>query len=239
MPNYDPDNNELSIHNGEKAVFLPPSTTPLLSDKNNLLKGGDQSLLNSTASLSCSSHSVNSAVFKTPNSIQLLKSSDRNCSADSKKPNADSSDTPKASNIRTSLTNMANKFSSTPSKSKKNDESISENERSCLLDELSDSVDHVHNDSATRKPLFASQPKTGQQIMREQRLSNKTSVPYTRTQSEIADTNNKERRLSITASNNRLSTASSKNSLHGKNYHTSLLSIYTAYNYWFINMEET
>lgn len=215
VPNYDPDNHELSINNGEKAVFLQPSTTPLLNDKKNDSKG-DHSLLNSTASLSCSSHSVNSAVFKTPNSIKL-KSTDRNLNSVDSKKATDTIDTPKASNIRTSLTNMANKFSSTPSKTKKNDESISENERSCLLDET-DSTELVHNDSAVRKPLFTSQPKTGQQIMREQKLNNKSAMhppQYTRTQSEVAGAadGKEERRHSITSSNNRLSTASSRNSL--------------------------
>lgn len=216
-PNFDSDADNFNQIEMNNETY--PSNIPLLSskvDKNKLT-------LNSTSSLSCSTASINSVVYnKTPNTIEIVKSPNA-ASNNLNKGNDTPSMTPmkgvntSALNLRSSISNIvANTFNSTPSKSiKKNDEKSndSENERSCLLDET-DSTE-VPNESVVRKPLFQSQAKTGQQILREQKLSNKNIMhpQYTRTQSHSESHNNEDARIPNTASNNRLSAASSRSSI--------------------------
>lgn len=223
---YEADDFSVKINLPDNEPY--PSHLPLLPNKVNSQTPSKntknkESLLNSTSSLSCSTASVNSVIYnKTPNSIQIInnnKSPNTVTSSDFKSIKINET-TPKtvkndknssALNLRSSISNIvANTFSSTPSKSLKKGEeksNDSENERSCLLDETDNT--EVANDSIVRKPIFQSQAKTGQQILREKNISKHPS--YSRTQSESHS--DEPQKVSSSISNNRLSAASSRSSI--------------------------
>lgn len=207
--NYESDDNNNSKI--DMTMQQPNSEIPLIPTNNN-----NQSLLNTTSSMSCSTASINSVVFvKTPGSIEFIaaKSPQQKLNPKSSQQNTTPVMPGKVggSNIRSSLSNIVNSFSSTPSKIKKQPEekSSSENERSLLLDETdnnnSTEVEAASNDSSVtnRKPMFTTQPKTGQQILREQKISKHPS--YLRTHSEAANRDSMEA--------GRLSAGSSRNSI--------------------------
>ena len=121
------------------SLFITDSFTanaPLITNQAVSYQAGKDPLLNTTSSsLSCSSASVNSVLFRSPNSIHIVTSKsahDTALSADSRvaarnnetsltshsTPNKAAKVQPNASmNLRTSISNlMANTFSSTPSK---------------------------------------------------------------------------------------------------------------------------
>lgn len=197
---YDPNFDSCNTHGLSRAdiIIHPGSDIPLLPPKLN-------NNLNSTSSMSCSTVSINSVIYnKTPGTVEVITGNQQIASKNRETVPSQPSTPIKASNIRSSISNIVNTFSSTPTKpSKKNeDKSSSENERSCLLDET-DSIDQPNETSiSNRKPIFQSQPKTGQQILREQKITKHPS--YLRTHSEIN---------SASVENNRLSAASSRSSI--------------------------
>jgi len=144
----------------------------------------DESLLNATSSLSCSSASVNSVVFKTPSTIQIIKS-------DITKADKDPSTTvtpmlpQKASNLNLNMSSIRSKLSSTPTR------------------RVESGADEPDTQSVRKfLPAF----KSNQQLLREQKITDKSVLhaSYSRTQSEC---------ISGETATNRLSMASSRSSI--------------------------
>jgi len=110
---YDPNFDTGNSHNLSRIDIMihPGSDIPLLPSKQH-----DQINLNSTSSMSCSTVSINSVIYnKTPGSIELNIASQQ---AGRKKPDNVPSQpsTPIKGNIRSSISNLVNTFSSTPNK---------------------------------------------------------------------------------------------------------------------------
>ena len=144
----------------------------------------NESLLNATSSLSCSSASVNSVVFKTPSTIQIIKTDI--VKVDQVSSNAATPKLPhKSSNLKLNMSSITSKLSSTPTRRSETgaDEPDTQSVRKFL-------------------PAF----KSNQQLLREQKITDKSVLhaSYSRTQSEC---------ISSEATTNRLSTASSRSSI--------------------------
>lgn len=209
-PDFDP-SASFSATNDE----MYPVNAPLLTNQ----VSGSKMLgaLNSTSSISCSSASINSVVFKSPNSVQIIKtpkSSDSRPIAGVSNNNNNKNETSltstpskasKNQNLRSSISNLMAKTI----KANEDKNQDSENERSCLLDETDQQQDQVSespqpNDTSQisrRQPKFQHQVKSSQQLMREQKISKHPSYSRTQSHSECEGTNN------------RLSAASSRSSI--------------------------
>lgn len=197
-PDFDP-----SVSFSATNDDMYPVNAPLISNQVSNSKMLDAH--NSTSSISCSSTSINSVRFKSPDSVQIIKTPK---SSDSRPiiPNANNetstpSKSSKNQNIRSSISNLMAKTKLGSGVDEKNADS--ENERSYLLDETDRKEDNPNETSVTprRQPMFQHQVKSSQQLMREQKISKHPSYSRTQSHSECE------------GSNNRLSAASSRSSI--------------------------
>jgi len=107
---YDPNFDSGTGKNLSKIDIMihPGSDIPLLPPKSNNF--------NSTSSLSCSTASINSVIYnKTPGTVEILKNNIGDTTKKSETVPSQPS-TPIKANIRTSISNIVNTFSSTPAK---------------------------------------------------------------------------------------------------------------------------
>lgn len=210
---YKPDFDPSASFSGTNDDMYPVNA-PLLT---NQVSGSKMlNALNSTSSISCSSTSINSVVFKSPNSVQIIKTPK---SSDSRPVTGPTNNTNKNNNNEASLTstpsktsrnqNLRSSISNLIKKASDEKNQDSENERSCLLDETDQQPDQqsesAHSNDTSlvsrRQPKFQHQVKSSQQLMREQKISKHPSYSRVHSHSECE------------ASNHRLSAASSRSSI--------------------------
>lgn len=197
-PDFDP-----SVSFSATNDDMYPVNAPLINNQVSTSKMLDAH--NSTSSISCSSTSINSVRFKSPDSVQIIKtpksSDSRPIIANASNETSTPSKGSKNQNIRSSISNLMAKTKIGSGADEKNVDS--ENERSYLLDETDRKEDNPNETSLTsrRQPMFQHQVKSSQQLMREQKISKHPSYSRTQSHSECE------------GSNNRLSAASSRSSI--------------------------